>query len=40
VIAWVSVDYQFNANDVTISAKTFRQGSYSIFPAGHLGWIF
>jgi hypothetical protein len=37
---WVSVDYQWNAKDITISAKTFRQGRFSLFPALHLGWTF
>jgi outer membrane autotransporter protein len=37
---WVSVDYQFNAKDVTISGKIFRESPYSVFPALHLGWTF
>jgi hypothetical protein len=37
---WVSVDYQFNAKDVTISGKTFHENRYSVFPALHLGWTF
>jgi len=37
---WVSVDYQFNARDVTIAGKIFHQSSYSVFPAVHLGWRF
>jgi hypothetical protein len=40
VSPWVSVDYQFNAKDVTISGKTFRESRYSVFPAVHLGWRF
>jgi hypothetical protein len=37
---WVSVDYQFGAKDVIISAKTFEQGKLAIFPAVHVGWSF
>jgi hypothetical protein len=37
---WVSVDYQFNAKDVTISGKMFHEARYSVFPAVHLGWKF
>jgi hypothetical protein len=37
---WVSVDYQFNAKDVTISGKTFHEKKYSVFPAVHFGWRF
>ena len=40
VSPWVSVDYQFNAKDVTISAKAFHESRYSVFPAVHLGWRF
>ena len=37
---WVSVGYQFNAKDVTISGKMFHEDWYSLFPAAHLGWKF
>jgi hypothetical protein len=37
---WVSMDYQCNAKDVTISRKIFREARYSLFPAVHLGWRF
>jgi hypothetical protein len=37
---WVSVDYQFNAKDVTISGKILHESKYSVFPAVHLGWRF
>jgi hypothetical protein len=37
---WVSVDYQFNARNVTISQKVFHETRYSFFPAVHLGWRF
>jgi hypothetical protein len=37
---WVSVGYQFNAKDVTISGKMFHEARYSFFPAVHLGWKF
>ena len=40
ITPWVSVDYQIKAKDVTISAKTFHEGRYSVFPAVHLGWRF
>lgn len=40
VSPWVSVDYQFNAKDVTISRKIFHESRYSVFPAVHLGWRF
>jgi hypothetical protein len=40
VSPWVSVDYQFNAKDVTISGKIFHESRYSVFPAVHLGWRF
>jgi hypothetical protein len=40
VSPWVSVDYQFNAKDVTISGKIFHEARYSVFPAVHLGWRF
>jgi hypothetical protein len=40
VSPWVSVDYQFNAKDVTISGKVFHEERYSVFPAVHLGWRF
>jgi hypothetical protein len=40
VSPWVSLDYQFNARDVVISGKTFKQGQLSIFPAVHVGWRF
>lgn len=40
ITPWVSVDYQFNVKVVTISAKTFHEGRYSVFPAVHLGWRF
>jgi hypothetical protein len=40
VSPWVSVDYQFNARDVTISGKIFHEPRFSVFPAAHLGWKF
>jgi hypothetical protein len=40
VSPWVSVDYQFNAKNVTISGKTFHEVRYGVFPAAHLGWRF
>jgi hypothetical protein len=40
VSPWVSVDYQFHAEDVTTSGKTFHETRYSVFPAVHLGWKF
>lgn len=40
VSPWVSVDYQFNAKDVTMSGKIFHESRYSVFPAVHLGWRF
>lgn len=40
VSPWLSVDYQFNAKDVSISGKTFHEKEYSVFPAVHLGWRF
>jgi hypothetical protein len=40
VSPWVSVDYQFNAKNVTISGKTFHESRYSVFPAVHVGWRF
>jgi hypothetical protein len=40
VSPWVSVDYQFNAKNVTISGKIFHEARYSVFPAVHLGWRF
>jgi hypothetical protein len=38
VSPWVSLDYQFNAKDVTISGKIFHETRYNVFPAVHLGW--
>jgi hypothetical protein len=40
VSPWISVDYQFNAKDVTISRKIFHESRCSVFPAVHLGWRF
>ena len=40
VTPWISLDYQFNARDVTISGRTFRDSRVSVFPAVHLGWRF
>ena len=37
---WVSVDYQFNASDVSIAGKKFHERRFSIFPAVHVGWRF
>lgn len=37
---WASLDYQFNAKDISISAKTFHEKRYSVFPAVHVGWRF
>ena len=37
---WASMDYQFNAKDVSISGKTFHEKKYSVFPAVHVGWRF
>lgn len=37
---WASLDYQFNAKDVSISGKTFHEKKYSLFPAVHVGWRF
>jgi hypothetical protein len=40
VSPWISVDYQFNAEDVVLSGKTFEQGKLAVFPAVHVGWRF
>ena len=40
IVPWVAVDDQFNAKNVVISRKTFRESGYSIFPAIHVGWRF
>ena len=40
VSPWVSVDYQFNAGDISIAGKRFHERKYSIFPAVHVGWRF
>ena len=40
VVPWVSVSYQFNAEDIVINGERFEQGQVQVFPTLHLGWRF
>ena len=40
VVPWISVSYQFNAEDIVINSETFEQGQVQVFPTLHLGWHF
>lgn len=40
VTPWVSAQYLFNAEDVTISDTRFSQNRYMLLPTVHIGWRF
>jgi hypothetical protein len=40
VTPWVGLDHTFGAEDVTLAGRTYKNGSWSVFPAVHLGYRF